>query len=145
MRGAEETGRLIVWPLILEKFLDSPLVGVGASNAGAVVPSSGKFITPHNSFLLFAVASGIIPLGLFVSYCYRSGMAALRACATDRDSIYYLPLVVYAVLVAAAGNMDFMTPWSIMSLALPLAASDRRMKQGQASVLHHAGAAEEIP
>ena len=55
-----------------------PLIGTGASHAGAMT-STGKFITPHNSFLLFAVASGVIPLVLFCTYCFRSGTAALRA------------------------------------------------------------------
>ena len=36
-RGTEETGRLLVWPLLIEKFLNSPFIGNGASHPGAVV------------------------------------------------------------------------------------------------------------
>ena len=28
-RGTEESGRLLVWPLAIERFLESPLIGVG--------------------------------------------------------------------------------------------------------------------
>src|SRR5207249_9674608 len=36
-RGAEETGRLLVWPLAIARFLDSPIIGVGAANSGTYV------------------------------------------------------------------------------------------------------------
>lgn len=121
LRAGEETGRFRVWPLLIERFLNSPLIGVGASHPGAIT-STGKYVTPHNSFLLFAVASGFVPLLLFCAYLFRSGRAALRTSQADHDeSIFYLPLVVYTVLITCAGNTDFMTPWAIVSLALPIA------------------------
>ena len=126
-RAGEETGRLLIWPLLLDKFMDSPLVGIGVTNAGAVSPKSGLFVTPHNSFLLFAVASGIVPFLLFCLYCGRSAVAALRANPDDQDSMYYLPLVLYTVLTTSAGNMDFMAPWAVLSLAVPVAAHVSRM------------------
>ena len=121
IRANEESGRFKVWPLLIEQFLNSPFIGNGASNAGAVL-NTGKFVTPHNSFLLFAVASGIVPLVLFATYCFGSGMAARRAEHSDQNSMFYLPLVVYTVLITFAGNLDFMTPWAIVSLAVPVAA-----------------------
>jgi hypothetical protein len=123
-RGAEDTGRLTVWPLLIDRFLNAPLIGIGASNTGAWT-NSGQFVTPHNSFLLFAVASGIVPLTLFCAYCLKSAWAALHA--TDQDCIFYLPLVIYTVLITAAGNMDFMTPWAIVSLGMPLGATSHDM------------------
>jgi O-antigen ligase len=127
LRAGEETGRLQVWPILIEKFVDSPYTGVGASHAGAWV-NSETFRTPHNGFLLFAVASGIVPLGLFAAYCFRSGMAALRAKAEDPNTLFYLPLVVYTVLITCTGNLDFMSPWAVVSLAMPLAAQYAREK-----------------
>jgi O-antigen ligase len=124
-RAGEESGRLRVWPLMIQKFFDSPIIGVGASRAGAWI-SPDRYTTPHNSFLLFAVASGFIPLALFCAYCFRSGMAALRANMEDRDSAFYLPLVTYTVLVTSAGNTDFMLPWAVVSLAMPVAAGVAR-------------------
>jgi hypothetical protein len=132
-RGVEETGRLQLWPILIERFLNSPVIGYGASHAGAVV-ITGKFITPHNSFLLFAVASGMVPLVLFVAYCFSSGVAALRANPGDPDSMLYLPLVVYTVLITSAGNMDFMTPWAVVSLAVPVAAVVSRVNRESRSL-----------
>jgi O-antigen ligase len=144
-RGGEETGRLKVWPLLLEKFLSSPLIGEGASRAGAVV--RGNFITPHNSFLLFAVASGIVPLILFCAYCYQSGRAALHASASDQDSIFYLPFVIYTVMISSFGNFDFMNPWGIVSLTAPIAARVSRMNlsdvQARSKLFHRGGAGKE--
>jgi hypothetical protein len=128
-RGAEETGRLRVWPLLIEKFLDSPLIGIGASHAGAVT-STGTYLTPHNGFLMLAVASGALPLILFCAYCLHSGMSALRANAADRDSMFYLPFAVYAVLIASAGNLEFMVPWAIVCLAVPVASQHSPMNRG---------------
>ncbi len=121
LRAGEETGRFRVWPLLIERFLGSPLIGVGAAHPGAVT-STGKYVTPHNSFLLFAVASGVLPLLLFCAYLVRSGLAALRTGkSSEYESAFHLPLVVYAVLITCAGNTDFMSPWAIVSLSLPIA------------------------
>ncbi len=129
VRGGEDTGRFKVWPLLIEKFLSSPVIGVGASHAGEVT-SPGHFVTPHNGFLLFAVASGAMPLILFCAYFFRSGMAALHANMSElQDAVFYLPLVVYTLLITCAGNLEFMTPWAIVSLAVPVAASVYHMRQ----------------
>ena len=121
IRAGEETGRFRVWPLLIERFLSSPLIGVGVSHAGAVI-SSGKFVTPHNSFLLFAVASGIAPLVLFCSYIFRAQWTAFRAGRSNHERPFLLPLVTYTVLIICAGNMDFGAPWAIVALAAPVAA-----------------------
>jgi hypothetical protein len=55
-------------------------------------------------------------------------MAALRASPADQDAIFYLPLVVYTVLITSAGNLDFMTPWAVVSLAVPLVATVYQMQ-----------------
>jgi hypothetical protein len=132
LRGGEETGRLKVWPLLIEKFLSSPVIGLGASHTGTVT-SDGLSRSPHNSFLLLAVASGIVPLVLFCAYLFRSGMAALRANASDPDFLFYLPLVIYTVMITSAGNMDFMTPWAIVCLAVPAVAGASRNDQCETS------------
>ncbi len=121
IRAAEETGRFRVWPLLIERFLSSPLIGVGASHSGAVTVT-GMYVTPHNSFLLFAVASGVVPLVLFCVYILQSGIAAFRAVGSDHEeTAFHLPLVIYTVLIVCAGNMDFGAPWAIVALAAPVA------------------------
>jgi hypothetical protein len=118
-RGVEETGRFKIWPLLIEMFLDAPIIGVGVSNT-SVITSDGISRTPHNSFLLIGVASGAIPLLLFCSYFIQSAIAGLRSkMAQEQDAVFHLPLVVYTFLIVCAGNMDFMAPWAVVSLAVP--------------------------
>jgi O-antigen ligase len=122
-RGTEETGRFLVWPLVLERILHSPIVGVGASNLPTVVSEAGR-ITPHNGFLFVALASGIIPGALFVAYWYRAAWTAFQARSNHpSDEAFYLPLLAYAFLIVSSGNMDFMVPWVVVSLAVPVMAS----------------------
>jgi O-antigen ligase len=119
-RGMQETGRLVVWPLVLERFLNSPLVGVGASHIVTYV--SGHEISPHNSLLFIALASGIIPLVFFVTYWWRVMQSALRA-STKRtgDAPFCLPLVIYAFLQSLMTN-QLVEPWLVVTLAVAMAA-----------------------
>lgn len=120
LRATEETGRLRIWPILIEKFLNAPLLGIGASHAGAV-DAGGKFITPHNGFMLIGVSSGVVPLLCFVVHWVKASIAALRAYIGNwyRGELQ-LPLLVYALLVTNSGNQSFMAPWAIVCLALPL-------------------------
>ena len=51
-------------------------------------------------------------------------MAALRAYMSDQsdqqEAALYLPLVTYAILIASSGNLEFMAPWAVVSLAVPV-------------------------
>jgi O-antigen ligase len=123
IRGTEETGRLLVWPLAFERFLNSPLAGVGASNTGTFIPGINYKITPHNSFLSIALASGIIPLAFFVSYWWRATKGAFRANAKRLvDAPFQIPLLIYAFLIVQQGNGPFMLPWVIVILSTAIAA-----------------------
>lgn len=120
IRATEETGRFQIWPILLEKFLNSALVGVGASHAGAIGPR-GDYITAHNGFLLIGVSSGIIPVVLFLGQWVKAAIAAMRAYVENwAGSEFQLPLLVYALLITNTGNQSFMAPWAIVCLALPL-------------------------
>lgn len=120
IRATEETGRLGIWPILIEKFLSFPLLGVGVSHSGAIGPR-GDYITAHNGFLLIGVSSGILPLLLFIGQWAKAAIAALRAYGANwPGSEFQLPLLVYAFLVTNTGNQSFMAPWAIVCLALPL-------------------------
>jgi O-antigen ligase len=122
-RGAEETGRLVVWPLIIESFLDSPWIGVGHANVGAT-PPGGHLITPHNGFLYIAQSSGIVPLGFFIAYWVRAARAVFNPVARkSADAIFYLPFLAFTFLTVNVGNLTFMELSAIASLAFPMAAS----------------------
>jgi hypothetical protein len=99
------------------------LVGVGASHTGEVVFQTGEFITPHNGFLLIGVASGLAPLMLYVAHWIQTAKYAwLANVGTWPDAAFHIPLLAYTFLIVCAGNLDFMIPWAIVSLAIPLAA-----------------------
>jgi O-antigen ligase len=124
-RGAEDTGRLATWPLIIDSFLDSPLIGVGSSHVGAT-PTGRHMVTPHNGFLQIAQSSGVVPLALFMAYWLRSASAAFRnAAGKSPESIFYLPLMAYTFIETNLSAFAFMNPWAIVSLALPMRGSLR--------------------
>src|SRR5262249_54516972 len=61
-RGTEDTGRVgSLWPDAIERISKSPVFGEGASKVG----------TPHNTFLLFALSSGIVPLVFYIAFWIR--------------------------------------------------------------------------
>jgi Lipid A core - O-antigen ligase and related enzymes len=125
-RGAEESGRLVVWPLVLESFYNSPWIGVGHSQVGAFAPN-GKFFTPHNGFLYIAQASGIVPLLLFSAYWVRVAWVASKAnTGLDSDKIFYLPFIAYSIIVVSLSNLTFMQLPVIASLAFPMVANVKR-------------------
>ena len=74
-RGLSDSGRFAVWPLAAERFAAAPLTGVGVSQVATFVTKlnydgTGEQIevTPHNQFIFIALASGAIPLLLFLWY-----------------------------------------------------------------------------
>lgn len=124
-RATEETGRLLVWPVVLERFLSSPFIGVGESNAPTYVVGRGD-ISPHNSFLFIAVASGIVPLVFYAAYWWRTGRSAFRAyMARAADGAFALPLVLYAFLLSNTTNL-LMEPWLTVTLCSAMAAAAPR-------------------
>ena len=122
-RADEETGRLTIWPLLIERIGNSPLIGVGVSYVETYTPT-GFAITPHNGVLLIAAASGIVPAALFIGHWIKAAKAALYTTGNNLPgSAFHLPLLTYAFLTMNSGNLVFMAPWSIVCLALPFAPS----------------------
>jgi O-antigen ligase len=127
IRGMEETGRLLVWPLATKRFLSSPLTGVGLSKIATYVPGADHPFTPHNSFLFIALASGIIPLAFLVAYWIRAAKGAFRSTAQHRpDAPFQIPLLIYALLISLQLNTTFMTPWVTVTLTTAMAAGMSR-------------------
>jgi hypothetical protein len=120
-RGDEETGRWLVWPLVVEQFLDSPLAGVGVSEIGVYVPDRG-IITPHNPFLFLAAGSGILPFGFFVVYWVKAVTATLLARRQrSPDAIFYEPLLTYVAFAIIPENLMFMSHWALVTMSAVLA------------------------
>jgi len=126
-RGLQETGRLVVWPLAIERFLSSPLIGVGDSNLATRIPT-GKPITPHNSFLSLALGSGVVPLVFFLGYWIRAVQRVFGRHGAQRpDAPFHLPLLIYAFLCCMDSGSAFMTPWAITALSAATG-SPRRLR-----------------
>lgn len=122
MRAVEESGRGFVWPRAFELFLTSPLTGVGASNVKIFVPGVASIMTPHNTFLFLAVAGGVVPLIFYMAYWIQAIMAAAlkpRNGLAD-PSAFALPLVIFSLLNCLLGNLTFMNPYVIVSVATAL-------------------------
>jgi hypothetical protein len=128
-RATEESGRFLVWPLVTERFLQAPFIGVGVSNLFTYI-NPNRAITPHNGFLYIALASGIVPLMFLVCYWWRAARGALRAQGTPTaESPFCLPLLLYAFLVTMESNLSFIRPWAIVALSIAIAAdSPYRMR-----------------
>lgn len=126
-RGSEETGRFAVWPLAINRFLETPLLGVGESEIGTYVPKMGMSISPHNSFLYFALASGIVPLIFFVAYWVKAISRSLRATSEGMaDSAFKLPLIVYTLVATLLSNGSYMYAWAVVVLCNATAQKTRR-------------------
>jgi O-antigen ligase len=129
-RATEESGRFLVWPLAIERFLQAPLTGVGVSDMYTYV-NTKRAHTPHNGFLYVALASGVVPLLFLVGYWWRAARGALRAQRVPTiEAPFCLPLLIYAFLITMEGNLPFMKPWAIVALAIALtAASPYRVRR----------------
>ena len=125
-RGLEETGRMLVWPLALERFFNSPWYGV--STIGTLIPGGAQFyITPHNAFLFLALSSGLVPLLLFGTYCARAALGVWRAHRSQHpDALFILPLFVFVFLVAQSSNAMFLDFPFIVTFAAALGAAELR-------------------
>jgi O-antigen ligase len=123
-RGTEESGRFLIWPRALEGFMDAPLVGVGAEDVYIFIPEMGKYATPHNGFLLIAMASGILPLIFYAAYWVQASWSAIKSRAGTTDTAaFLLPMVVFAFLTCFSGNLNFMGPYVTVTLAAALTSS----------------------
>jgi len=117
-RGFEETGRLQVWPLAIGRVLESPLFGAGAGHVDIYLPGAGVSITPHNAPLFIALASGVVPLLLFLAYCVHLVQSARRATArVNPDAPFHHSLLLYTLLIAMNLNVAFMLPWAMVTFA----------------------------
>lgn len=116
-RGTEDTGRLVMWPVAIGRFFDSPFIGVGANEIGTYVPQTGQEITPHNVFLYVALMSGIIPLTFFVWYWFKAIKGAYELSSKGvQDAPFQLPLIIYTLIQGFFLAGLFMSPWAIVVL-----------------------------
>jgi O-antigen ligase len=120
-RGTEESGRGKVWPVALQRFLDSLWTGVGLEAIPTKGPSgSGKAITPHNGLLYIGLGAGIIPLLCFLGYFLRTGIGIrwiMRRVHTGEAALLP-PLVTFALVEVMSLDLAFMSPWVVVVFGL---------------------------
>jgi O-antigen ligase len=140
-RGTEESGREVLWPQAIERFIDAPLQGAGSS---AVQFVGNHDINPHNSFLFIAVGSGVVPLAFLLAFwisAIRAGFIAKRQGAADAP--FFIPLLVFVSIELMVIDGVFTQPWCIVTSLLPLHAINvRRMRYARARQLRRNNAAE---
>ena len=141
-RWTEETGRFLVWPLAIARWMATPFTGVGAADVATFVPAKGKWITPHNSFIFMGLAAGIIPFVFFLIYWMQALRGALRSSGAHvLDAPFHLPLLTFAFLTAQFGGLPYMTPWMIVTLTTTIAGGAiRREHRLSAAIPNQRGA-----
>jgi len=117
-RSTEETGRLLLWPYVIERFLMSPLLGVGVINNSTYVPELNQSIsTPHNSFLFFALSSGVVPLALYVTYWIRAARRYFSRSKRHEYAPYQIPFLLYVLVIFMLGDVN-MASWVLLALTV---------------------------
>src|SRR5262249_4073648 len=113
-RGTEETGRLLMWPLIIKRFSESPIFGVGMSGIMTYVPEANKAMPPHNSFLFFALSSGIIPFAVYVAFWIRAARKSFSDVGESEYSPFRTPLLLYALVAFILADVS-VEPWALLA------------------------------
>jgi O-antigen ligase len=134
-RGMEETGRFLLWPYVVERILASPFAGVGVSDISTYIPEAGQSITtPHNSFLFFALASGIMPFAFYLAFWIKIAWGSLFDVGRSEYSPFRTPLFLYALVAFFLADVSA-EPWSI--LALVVAAGPALSLGGERAFVRH--------
>jgi O-antigen ligase len=118
-RGLVESGRLLVWPLAFQRILEAPLAGVGVQHVATFVPLAGVRVSPHNSFIFLALASGVVPFLFFAGYWVQLFVRTFRSAATSHgEASFESSLLVYSFLIAMSLGGAFQLPWMMATLAV---------------------------
>jgi O-antigen ligase len=116
-RGMEETGRLLVWPVIIQRFLESPIVGVGMSRIMTWVPEGSQSMPPHNSFLFFALSSGVVPFALYIAFWLRAAWRSVSDVGQSEYRPFRLPFLLFAFMACVTGDPTT-APWALLTLSV---------------------------
>jgi hypothetical protein len=116
-RGTEETGREKLWPDAIERILASPLttfIGVGASNVGSDII---KHAPPHNSFLFFALSSGIVPFAFWVFFWIQAGQRSFSHIEPLEYGSFRIPFLLYIFVHSMLNDISTET-WVLLTLCV---------------------------
>jgi len=111
----QETGRLLVWSVILSMIIKAPLIGYGVENISQFVQGKMHNITPHNGIFFLGMAAGLIPLVPFLFLWFSSIRKVLLKIQTN-NYIDPFPLLLYAFLQMIISNLYFMAFWCVVTI-----------------------------
>jgi hypothetical protein len=117
-RGTEGTGRERLWPAAVERIWVSPITGVGISNVGLSVLSPTTPSPPHNSFLWFALSSGVIPFALYCAFWIQAMKRSLVSNQELGEGPFRLPYLLYTFVCVMLGDSGFMSFWALLALGV---------------------------
>jgi O-antigen ligase len=127
-RGLEDTGREILWPAAIERISDSPVFGEGMSNA--LIPlSATKLSPPHNSFLYFALSSGMVSLLFFAIFWLRASWRVVFQSSVHKSESFALPYLGFILPSLMFGDLGFMSMGALLITSLVANASIARRPQ----------------
>src|SRR5262249_13649683 len=130
-RGMEETGRERLWPEAIERIFASPLttfIGVGMSNVGSDVLHAGWATPPHNTFLFFALSSGIIPLVLLIIFWFRAARKSFFSIDQSDHGPFRIPFLLYVFVIFNISDAPSV-PWTLLALSVgagPIISAEKR-------------------
>jgi O-antigen ligase len=117
-RAMQESGRERIWPAVINRILDNPVFGVGQSEAATQV-SAARFDQPHNTFLYIALASGVLPTALLLSFFVQAGRkSAAGRTKIQKDESFRIPYLVFIFVVLMLGDLGFMAPWALLTVTI---------------------------
>jgi hypothetical protein len=128
-RGTEESGRGKVWPLALQRLIDSIWTGVGLE----AIPTwtTSKAITPHNGLLYIGLGAGILPLMCFLGYLARVGSGTFRILRRVHagEGALLPPLVTFALIEVMSLDLVFMSAWVVVVFGLAASVPEVRVDE----------------
>jgi len=112
-------GRVIAWPLVVEKIKEKPWVGHGRRamvrtgvTTQLIILLEESFPHPHNAYLQFAIDTGLIGLAIALTVFFHFGIYAMRLLL-DKDSDASVAVggtclaLMLALAVASIGSQTF--------------------------------------
>jgi len=116
-RGMEDTGRGDIWAMTFERIRESPFVGVGESKI-LVNLSPTKLVPPHNSFLHFAVSSGVMPFLFFLAFWVSVTWRSVFHIQRSEDEPFRLPYLIFIFTGLMLGDTGFMSYGALLATSL---------------------------
>jgi len=115
-RGLEDTGRPELWETTIDRIWQSPFFGVGESRV--LIPLGKKMVPPHNSFLHFAISSGMVPTLFFLAFWIQATWKSIFHEEHSENQPFRLPYLVYALTGLMLGDVGFMSYGGLLITSL---------------------------